>query len=285
MDALLTWFDENSRSLPWRGAGATPWRVLVSEFMLQQTPVARVQPRFIEWMNRWPTPADCAAASGADVLRQWSNLGYPRRALWLRDAACRIHREHDGKVPDSLEALLALPGVGDYTARAVLSFGFARRVPVVDTNVRRVLARIDRGIENSPIRPKKDMADLEEILPCDAAVAARASLAIMEFGALVCTARTPHCENCPVATACAWRTAGYPQPSERPRSKQAAYLGSDRQVRGRILALLRASDRPRHVDGAAIDWEKDEQVARAIDSLAADGLIIRTSEEEWTLPE
>lgn len=283
VDEVTDWFDQHARSLPWRDAGATPWRVLVSEFMLQQTPVARVIPLFTAWMTRWPTPAELAVASGADVLRAWANLGYPRRALWLRDAAVAIAERHGGEVPDSLDALLALTGVGDYTARAVLAFGFRRRVPVIDTNVRRVLARASRGVSDSPIRPAVDMAELEGYLPVDEAVAARASLALMEFGALVCTARNPSCGACPIAATCAWRAAGYPA-STTTRRRQASYEGSDRQVRGLILAALRSATVPVPITAETIGWHSTAQVAGAIASLAADGLIVPTPKNQWTLP-
>lgn len=280
---LLAWFDTSARSLPWRGESATPWRVFVSEFMLQQTPVSRVIPRFDAWMLRWPTPSSLALASTADVLREWQNLGYPRRAVWLRDSAVAIHNRHSGAVPEALEDLLALPGVGDYTARAVLAFGFGRRVPVVDTNVRRVLARTSRGVGDSPIRLAIDMAEVEVALPAHAATAARASLALMEFGALVCTARSPKCGDCPVAQACAWRSAGYPDGAAT-RKPQKAYEGSDRQVRGRILTLLRNHRDPVPLNADTVGWHDEAQVERAKTSLAADRLILQAANDMWQLP-
>ncbi len=283
--SLISWFDAHGRSLPWRGESATPWRVLVSEFMLQQTPVNRVIPRFLGWMQRWPTPADLAAATGAEVLREWANLGYPRRALWLRDAAEQIESKHAGSVPDNLDDLLRLHGVGDYTARAVLAFGFGQKVPVVDTNVRRVLARVDRGVAISPVRTRTDMTEVAASLPEKSACAAKASLAYMEFGALVCTARAPLCDSCPITNACAWRAAGYPAGSQATQTRQKAYIGSDRQVRGRILAMLRNADDALRIDEKVLGWPDAAQVSRAVHSLFADGLISSGPADTWKLPE
>lgn len=285
---LSEWLDRHARSLPWRGESATPWRVLVSEFMLQQTPVSRVVPRFESWVARWPDPAALARAPGADVLREWGSLGYPRRAMWLRESALRIVTGHGGRVPDTVEALLSLPGVGDYTARAVLAFGFGRRVPVVDTNVRRVLARHDRGVADSPVRQRTDMAELEPALPRDGARAAHLSLAIMELGALVCTARAPKCALCPIADSCLWKARGYPEP-DAPTRVRATYSGSDREARGRILAALRRGTDAIPLTAEEVGWPDTAQFSRAIDSLAADGLIVPVRSEEdrtlWRFPD
>ena len=187
----------------------TAWQILVSEFMLQQTPVARVAPIWLDWVTRWPTPSATAAAGAADVLRAWGKLGYPRRAKRLHECATVIAAEHDDVVPEDVDVLLTLPGVGAYTARAVACFAYQSRVPVVDTNVRRVVARAVHGLADagSP-SAVRDLADVEALLPDDESAPAF-SAALMELGATVCTARSPKCGICPL-TECAWRSAGHP---------------------------------------------------------------------------
>lgn len=270
---LNAWFRENARDLPWRAPAFGAWGVLVSEFMLQQTPVARVIPHLDAWLARWPTPTALAAAAPADAVRQWANLGYPRRALWLHRAAVEIRDRHDGVVPRDVEALLALTGIGDYTARAVAVFAYGDRHPVVDTNTRRVLARALDGRSQPGAPARRDLDAMAALMPEGEADAAVFNAATMELGAVVCTARTPRCEACPIAHVCAWRAAGYPDTGDD-RRKQARYEGSDRQARGAILRALRA-------DGAvavpqelvAAEWPDAAQRDRAIDSLIADGLI------------
>jgi len=144
---VLDWYSANARDLPWRAPTATPWSVLVSEVMLQQTPVSRVLPAHRAWLARWPSPAALAADPPAAAVRQWGRLGYPRRALRLHEAARIVTRQHDGQVPTSRDELLKLPGIGAYTAAAVAVFAFGRRHAVLDTNVRRVLARLASGQE------------------------------------------------------------------------------------------------------------------------------------------
>ena len=208
-DRVISWFEVNKRDLPWRG-GASPWAVMVSEFMLQQTPVARVIPVYESWIERWPTPSALAADSPGDAVRAWGRLGYPRRALRLHAAAAAIVERHDGQVPDALEDLLSLPGVGSYTAAAVSSFAFGGREVVLDTNVRRVFARIVNGQQfpaSSLISAERDLAT--SLMPADDAHVWAA--ATMELGALICTARSPRCDQCPVAHLCRWRAAGYPE--------------------------------------------------------------------------
>uniref|UniRef100_UPI001C5DA7C8 A/G-specific adenine glycosylase n=1 Tax=Pseudonocardia nigra TaxID=1921578 RepID=UPI001C5DA7C8 len=184
---VLDWYPAAARDLPWRRAGTTPWGVLVSEFMLQQTPVARVEPIWLDWMARWPVPSALAAAPRADVLRAWGKLGYPRRALRLHEAAGIIAERHGDVVPADPDALEALPGVGSYTARAVAAFGYGRRCPVVDTNVRRVVARAVHGSGDAgPARTAADLADVEPLLPADDESAAVVSAGLMELGAVIC---------------------------------------------------------------------------------------------------
>ncbi|MFT4258438.1 MAG: A/G-specific adenine glycosylase, partial [Microbacterium sp.] len=211
---VADWYRDAARDLPWRRPqfrqeyGA--WGTLVSEFMLQQTPVTRVIPHLQAWLTRWPTPGALAAASPADVLQQWANLGYPRRALWLHRAAIEIADRHGGIVPRDVDALLSLPGIGDYTARAVAVFAYGDRHPVVDTNTRRVLARAVQGAAQPAPPSRRDLDLMASLLPASAAEAAVFNAAMMELGATVCTARAPRCERCPLRDGCAWVAAGRP---------------------------------------------------------------------------
>ena len=273
---LLEWYDAHARDLPWRRPDASPWGVLVSEFMLQQTPVVRVLPVYDAWLGRWPRPADLAAEPSGEAIRAWGRLGYPRRAIRLHAAATVITERHDGEVPDSYDALRALPGIGDYTASAVLAFAFARRTPVLDTNVRRVLGRLVGGAEVPP--PTVTVAEkaiASGLLPSDEPAAATWSVALMELGALVCTASSPRCDICPVRDACAWRTAGHPVYDGAPRRGQA-WSGTDRQCRGRLMAVAREAAgavTPRRMRKA---WPDDTQLERCLESLLTDGLLVRT---------
>jgi len=269
---LIRWYADEARDLPWRRAGFGAWGTLVSEFMLQQTPVARVIPHLEAWLARWPTPADLAADAPAEAVRSWANLGYPRRALWLHRAAVEIRDRHQGVVPRDVDALLALTGIGDYTARAVAVFAYGDRHPVVDTNTRRVLARAVDGLSQPGPPARRDLAAMERILPDDVAEAAVVNAATMELGAVVCTARTPRCDACPIAHACAWRAAGYPDTGDS-RRRQARYEGSDRQARGAVMRMLRdATTHAVPLADVIPDWPDARQRDRAIDSLIADGL-------------
>lgn len=280
---LIAWYRDNARELPWRAPGFGAWGVLVSEFMLQQTPVNRVIPHLEAWLDRWPTPAALAEASPADAVRQWANLGYPRRALWLHRAAVQIRDRHGGTVPRDVDELLTLSGIGDYTSRAVAVFAYGDRHPVVDTNTRRVLARAIDGRAQPGPPSKRDLAAMTAILPESAAEAAIVDAAAMELGAIVCTARTPRCGICPVAHACAWRAAGYPDTGDT-RRRQARYEGSDRQARGAVLKVLRdAVAHAAPIDEVVADWPDPLQRDRAIDSLVADGLV-EASDGELRLP-
>ena len=281
---LLRWYDENARDLPWREPSASRWAVLVSEVMLQQTPVARVLPVYEQWLDSWPMPVDLAAASPGDAVRAWGRLGYPRRALRLHAAACSITERHGGQVPDTYEQLLALPGVGDYTAAAVASFAFGRRHVVLDTNVRRVLGRTVRG---EPL-PPRSVTRLERdtaatLLPDDGPTAAAWAVATMELGALVCGATAPRCSACPVSDLCAWRRAGRPAYDGPPRRAQA-YDGTDRQCRGRLLAVLRERHGPVHRTELDAVWPAPAQRERCLRSLIDDGLVAEVSESTYALP-
>jgi A/G-specific adenine glycosylase len=281
--AILHWYASHARDLPWRRPDAGPWAVLVSEIMLQQTPVSRVLPAYEAWLKRWPEPAALAAAAPADAVRQWGRLGYPRRALRLHASARAIMQRHGGVVPDTLDELLALPGVGAYTAAAVASFAFGQHHAVLDTNVRRVLARLVRGDLRPPPSPTAMEARLaESLLPAEPGLAPRWSVAVMELGALVCTAARPQCVNCPVAARCAWRRAGHPVAGGPRRSQK--YEGTDRQCRGRLLAVLRDCAEP--VPGAQLEaaWADQRQRHRALDGLVADGLVDPLPDGRFALP-
>ncbi|WP_336990986.1 A/G-specific adenine glycosylase [Leucobacter sp. VD1] len=277
--ALNAWYARTARELPWRAAAVTPWAILVSEFMLQQTQVDRVIPRWTAWIERWPTPSALAAEEPGEAVRAWDRLGYPRRALWLHRAAIEIAEQHGDQVPSDVDQLLALTGIGPYTARAVAAFAFGERHPVVDTNTRRVLARMMHGKAAAGMPAPSDLSDMEQLLPEQPEAAAVCNAAAMELGAVVCTARAPRCDACPVAQWCEWRGAGYPDnaPSKRPR--QAKFASSDRQVRGRIMAVLRNAAAPvstaQALAAAADGGVRDpEQPRRAYDSLITDGLMV-----------
>lgn len=270
--AVLRWYREHARDLPWRRADASAWGVLVSEVMLQQTPVVRVEPRWQEWMTRWPTPAHLAAAPTADLLRAWDRLGYPRRALRLRAAAQAISTEHGGRVPADEQTLRSLPGIGEYTAAAVAAFAYRRRAVVLDTNVRRVLARAAGGQALPPPAPRWAERELaESFLPRDGAASARWNVAVMELGALVCTARDPRCEQCPLARRCAWVAAGRPADAHADRRRTQAWHGTDRQARGRVMAALRAQDQLSAAEVVDL-WPEPEQRSRILATLVTDGL-------------
>lgn len=283
-DPALGWYDEHARDLPWRSSTASAWSVMVSEFMLQQTPVARVLPVHAAWLARWSTPAALAAESTGEAVRMWGRLGYPRRALRLHAAATAIVAEHGGEVPAAYAELLALPGIGDYTASAIASFAFGQRHVVLDTNVRRVLARAVSGVEFPPAsvtRAERDLATA--LLPADDAVAATWAVAVMELGALVCTARDPRCDACPIADRCAWLSAGRPAHDGPPRRAQA-WDGTDRQCRGRIMAALRESDSAVHRSRIDALWPDATQRERCLAGLVADRLIVAVGPSAYALP-
>lgn len=278
---ILEWFDTHARDLPWRSESATPWSVMVSEFMLQQTPVSRVLPVHEAWLRRWPTPADLAREPSGEAVRAWGRLGYPRRALRLHAAAQAIVDHHEGEVPSSYDDLIALPGVGDYTAAAIASFGFGARHAVLDTNVRRVFARAVSGVEFPPQSVTRAERDLAESLIPDEAPAAWA-VAVMELGALVCTARSPRCEACPLLDQCTWAATGKPAYDGPPRRAQA-WAGTDRMVRGRLLAVLREANGS--VPRSRLDavWDQPAQRDRCLETLIADGLV-ETVGDRYALP-
>lgn len=287
--ALLQWFRINARDLAWRDPSTTAWGILLSEVMSQQTPVARVEPIWLEWMKRWPTPADFAAESPAEILRAWGKLGYPRRALRLRECAEVVVDKHGGRVPDTVEELLALPGVGAYTARAVAAFAYGRCVPVVDTNVRRVYHRAFSGRFLAGPPRQRELKDVADILPSPTeGEAPEFSAAMMELGSLVCTATSPACVRCPIITMCEWQKRGCPPPSEEELSsakkRVQKFVGTDRQVRGLIMDVLRRAESAVPLSALDSAWPDDAQRSRALFSLLHDGLAEQDDKGYFHLP-
>jgi A/G-specific adenine glycosylase len=282
---ILDWFAREARGLPWRMHGTSPWGVLVSEVMLQQTPVVRVEPVWRAWMSRWPSPAALAGSATGDAIHAWGRLGYPRRALRLHAAAVAIVERHHGDVPRNRDQLLALPGVGTYTAAAVSSFAFGARLAVVDTNVRRVLARtIGGAAQAGPSLSRAEMDLAAALLPAEADAARTWNAAVMEVGALVCSARAPRCPDCPVQDLCAWQRAGRPA-YEGPVRKGQSWLRTDRQCRGALLAVLRESSGPVTATGVVASWPSDDtQRDRCLDSLVTDGLVESLPGNRFRLP-
>jgi len=252
--------------------------------MLQQTQVARVLTRYHAFLSRFPTPAACAAAPAGEVLRAWAGLGYNRRALNLHAAAQAIVDRHDGALPDDLAALQALPGVGPYTARAILVFAFERDHGLLETNTARVLARAVAGIRLGR-REAQSLADA--VTPAGQGWAW--NQAMIDLGATVCTKRAPRCSDCPIAAVCTWHGAGAPQPdpalgSAGTSGTQSLFAGSDREGRGRLVDSMRRA--PVRLDGlaSAAGWPDDPHRARRIaDDLVAEGLA-RVDGTTLTLP-
>jgi A/G-specific adenine glycosylase len=276
---ITQWFAKNKRELPWRAS--TPWGVMVSEFMLQQTPVARVLPKWIEWMERWPSPAELAKATPAQVITAWGRLGYPRRALRLHESAKIIARDFENEVPDSEEVLRSLPGIGDYTAAAISAFAFGANTLVMDVNIRRVLVRVLDGKEHPTSSPTvRERESRLAILP--RRNADNWAAATMELGALICTSKNPSCNDCPIISQCKWRKNGYPQ-SELVRKSQD-WHGTDRKCRGTIVQALRESE---SLTVSAIKklWPDESQVEKALETLLADNLIEEHSRSRFRLPQ
>lgn len=281
---IINWFKTAGRDLPWRHPEFTPWGSLVSEFMLQQTPVARVIPKLEEFLNRWPTPAALAASPPGDAVRAWANLGYPRRALWLHACAVTIVEKYNGEVPSDVNELLSLPGVGPYTARAIAVFAFGGHEPVVDTNIRRVIARHNQGnADQGPPSTTRDLEAMAALLP-NPELSPVFNAGIMELGALICTARNPHCEICPIARTCAWKNAGYPEHIGPKKTVQKKYEGSDRQARGAVLKRLRDAQGTVAASQLNASWPDNTQLGRAITGLLKDGLIELVADDCYQLP-
>ena len=275
---IVNWFKRNKRDLPWRTT--TPWGVMVSEYMLQQTPVNRVLPKWIEWMDRWPTPADLAQATPAQVITAWGRLGYPRRALRLHAAAQIIAEDFNNEVPEDELTLQQLPGIGEYTAAAIAAFAFDQRTLVMDVNIRRVLTRVIDGNEHpKPAPTSREKARRLALLPeKNAHIWAAAT---MELGAIVCTSKNPKCELCPVISACNWRKNGYPK-SDLIRKSQD-WHGTDRKCRGTIVQALRENE---SLTENAIKklWPEKSQVEKALKTLQEDLLIEAISRKRYRLP-
>ena len=288
-DAINHWYQLNARDLPWRRDGVSGWEVMVSEFMLQQTPVVRVLPVWQEWMRRWPRPQDLAAEPLSEALKAWGRLGYPRRAQRLHAAAVEITTEYNGQVPRTEAQLRALPGVGDYTAAAIACFAFGEPTVVVDTNIRRVQARLFGGMALPEPSPRaSEFARAAAVQPEDRQAANLWNISVMELGALICTARGPKCDACPVYEQCAWIAAGQPEPHYTPKGQ--AWKGTDRQVRGAIMAVLREQEEPVPAASLLADLAAGplasytalhrlqaplEQRERALAGLLADGLAVQ----------
>ncbi|AWA44262.1 adenine glycosylase [Trueperella pyogenes] len=273
--ALTRWYARNARPLPWRET-TDPWAILVCEIMSQQTPVARVEPVWRAWLKRWPSPADLAAASPAEILIAWDRMGYPRRALRLQEAAIAIAER--GAFPSTYDDLLALPGVGPYTAAAVIAFAFGGHSVVLDTNIRRVLARWHGEALPAPSQTRAELARATSYVPDDDAPAWNA--AIMEFGALMCTARSPKCDQCPLAAHCEWQLAG--RPADAQRRRRQAWEGTNRQARGLIMAALRRKPHS-YADLLKVTGLPEARLAPALDGVLSDGLAEHVS-GEFRLP-
>jgi len=276
---VLSWYKKNKRDLPWRKTDA--WGVLVSEIMLQQTPVARVLPIYIEWMKRWPTPAALAAATPAQIITAWGRLGYPRRALRLHECAKVISAKYNGRIPDTQSELRELPGIGDYTSAAIIAFAFEGRSLVLDINIRRVFARVIDGVEVPPSAPtKSERSEREKLIPAKNPHVWAA--ATMELGALICTAKKPKCGQCPLADQCIWRSLDYPVSDQLKRTQ--SWHGTDRQCRGVIVQALRENPALKKKEILQL-WDVPSQVEKALLSLLEDGLVVEQKGQRFSLPQ
>ena len=276
---VLAWYKKNKRELPWRNTDA--WGVLVSEIMLQQTPVARVLPIYIEWMKRWPTPEALAAATPAQVITAWGRLGYPRRALRLHECAKVISTQYKGQIPKTQSELRELPGIGDYTSAAIIAFAFEGRSLVLDINIRRVFARVIDGVEVPTAAPtKSERLEREKLIPSKNPHVWAA--ATMELGALICTAKNPKCGQCPLADQCIWRSLDYPL-SDQPKRTQS-WHGTDRQCRGVIVQALRENPALSKKEIMQL-WDVPSQVEKALLTLLEDGLVVAQKGQRFSLPQ
>ena len=275
---ISAWFKKNKRDLPWRKTDT--WGILVSEFMLQQTPVNRVLPVYNEWMERWPTAAHLAKATPTEVITAWGRLGYPRRALRLHECAKVITKELNGKIPTTEVELRKLPGVGEYTAAAMVAFAFSGRSLVLDINIRRLFVRLFDGAESpTTSATKEEKVRYEELIPKkDSHIWAAAT---MELGALVCTSQSPKCAICPVADKCLWRSLDYPK-SDLVKRRQS-WHGTDRQCRGAVVQALRENEVLTKAQIAQL-WDVPSQLEKALLTLLDDGLIEARGKSKYSLP-
>jgi A/G-specific adenine glycosylase len=302
-EKLLAWFEVEGSDLPWRRS-RDPYAVLVSELMLQQTQRARVIPKYLEFLERFPSVQALAAAPAAAVIRAWSGLGYNRRALALHQIARRV-LENGGALPSDREALLALPGIGAYTAGAVACFGFGQGVAFVDTNIRRVLGRVLNGEAFPAVAPKRDKALAAAALPAGRAY--EWNSALMDLGARICSARAPRCEVCPLAAECRARPglryeataplrrvaeigATYSARSGGSSKQAVSFTASDRYLRGRIVEALRLLQEGEALDLSSLALAatgielppQDERVGVLVDRLVREGLVAAAHDGEQT---
>ena len=275
---ISAWFKKNKRDLPWRKTDT--WGILVSEFMLQQTPVNRVLPVYNEWMKRWPTAAHLAKATPAEVITAWGRLGYPRRALRLHECAKVITKELKGEIPTTEVELRKLPGIGEYTAAAMVAFAFSGRSLVLDINIRRLFVRLFDGAESpTTSATKEEKVRYQELIPKkDPHIWAAAT---MELGALVCTSQSPKCAICPVSDKCLWRSLDYPK-SDLVKRRQS-WHGTDRQCRGAVVQALRENE---ILTKSQIEqlWDVPSQLEKALLTLLDDGLIEARGKSKFSLP-
>jgi A/G-specific adenine glycosylase len=270
--------------LPWR-ATRDPWAVLVSEVMAQQTQLDRVIPAYLRFLQRFPTPRDCASSSPGAVITAWQGLGYNRRARNLHRTAVIVVEDHGGEVPGDLELLQALPGVGAYTARAVLAFAFGADVGVVDTNAGRVLSR---AVAGRALRPAEAQRLVDTMVP--AGRGWEFGQALLDLGATICRSRDPECGRCPIRPRCRWasRGAAHPDPargSAGVSTGQSKFEGSDRQGRGRVVEALRRGELVTAELAEAAGWPDDhERAARVVQRLIDDGLVVRGRDGRVRLP-
>ena len=313
---LFDWWSRYARDLPWRFGRTTPWGVLVSEVMSQQTQMSRVVPYWTAWMRVWPDAASLAAAPKAEVITAWGRLGYPRRALRLQECARQVAGQYADRLPRDYDQLVALPGIGDYTASAVMSFAYGERIAVIDTNIRRVLSRVFLGRESTGGAASREERQLAwQVLPEDEdpeasdhrvngddrletadpqirsaawrePPSARWNQAVMELGATVCVARKPACDICPLAGHCRFLKAGLPGlGSGRTRPRQR-FAGTDRQIRGSILQALRqASGAPVFRKDLKPLCDDEIRLDRCIASLDEDGLLEIGQDGSLSLPQ
>ena len=279
---VFLWWDKERRDFPWR-ATRDPWEILVSEFMLQQTQASRVIEKYHVFLNRFPDPTSCANSSPGEVIELWSGLGYNRRAINLHQSAKVISTKYQGVVPNELQSLLELPGIGDYTARAILAFSFEKDVAVVDVNVKRVFSRLKGKVMSM----KEAQVNADQNLP--AGEGWRWNQAMIEVGATLCTARITHCCACPFETTCIWtKDQTKPDPAISPkemRQKPDSFEGSDRQGRGKLISALRDKAVLKKDIPKILGWINDpERCSRVLQKLEKDGLIVIDKSGKVSLP-
>jgi len=280
----MPWYATHGRhALPWR-ATRDPYAILVSEVMLQQTQVERVLPYYRRWLERWPTVASLAGAGPSDAIREWAGLGYNRRALNLHRLAIVVCETHGGQIPSEVALLRTLPGVGAYTASAVASFAFDQAVPVADTNISRVVARVILGCASQKEVQGRELAAATAALLPTSGIRDH-NLALMDLGATVCSARAPRCDACPLGRLCAWREAGFPKPVRPAVPAAERFEHTARFARGRIVDALRAEpELPEFTLKALLPERHAARLATYLAGLEREGLIERLDTGAWALP-